>query len=101
MAKYLIQLIIAGGQVLGKAFTKAIQQEINASQQAAKRAAGGSSAAGASRAEANMKVSLHINQFMPTYLLGYSLTQKISSAACTIIFYINKTFIKKSLKKLQ
>jgi hypothetical protein len=32
MAKQLIQLIIAGGQVVGKAFTKAVQQEIRMSQ---------------------------------------------------------------------
>ncbi len=54
MAKYLAQLIITGGQILGRAFARAIRQEINASQQAAQRAGGGQT--GASRAEANMKV---------------------------------------------
>ncbi|XP_030759596.1 mitochondrial import inner membrane translocase subunit tim16-B-like [Sitophilus oryzae] len=37
MAKYLAQLIVAGAQVVGKAFARAIRQEIEASQQAAQR----------------------------------------------------------------
>ena len=41
--------------MLGRAFARAVRQEINASQQAASRAGGGQS--GASRAEANMKVN--------------------------------------------
>lgn len=36
MAKQLIQLIIAGGQVVGKAFANAVRQEIRLSQEAAK-----------------------------------------------------------------
>ena len=36
MAKQLIQLIIAGGQVVGKAFAAAVRQEIRMSQDAAK-----------------------------------------------------------------
>ena len=35
MAKQLIQLIISGGQVVGKAFSNAVRQEIRMSQQAA------------------------------------------------------------------
>lgn len=37
MAKQLAQLIIAGAQVVGKAFTNAVRQEIRMSQEAAKR----------------------------------------------------------------
>ncbi|XP_023028889.1 mitochondrial import inner membrane translocase subunit tim16 [Leptinotarsa decemlineata] len=37
MAKYIAQLIIAGSQVVGRAFARAIKQEIEASQQAAQR----------------------------------------------------------------
>lgn len=37
MAKYLAQLILAGSQVVGRAFARAIKQEIEASQQAAQR----------------------------------------------------------------
>ncbi|XP_011681071.2 mitochondrial import inner membrane translocase subunit Tim16 [Strongylocentrotus purpuratus] len=40
-AKYLAQIIVIGGQVVARAFTKALRQEIQASQQAAKRAGGG------------------------------------------------------------
>lgn len=41
MAKYIAQLIVLGGQVIGKAFAKAVRQEIRMSQEAAKRAGGG------------------------------------------------------------
>ncbi|CAG9832120.1 unnamed protein product [Diabrotica balteata] len=37
MARYIAQLIIAGSQVIGRAFARAIKQEIEASQQAAQR----------------------------------------------------------------
>ncbi|CAH1103807.1 unnamed protein product [Psylliodes chrysocephalus] len=37
MAKYIAQLIIAGSQVIGRAFARAVKQEIEASQQAAQR----------------------------------------------------------------
>ena len=36
MAKQLAQLIIAGAQVVGKAFSQAVRQEIRMSQEAAK-----------------------------------------------------------------
>lgn len=39
MAKHLAQLIIAGVQVVTKAFTQAVRQEIRMSQEAAKRSA--------------------------------------------------------------
>ncbi|KAH9513926.1 hypothetical protein Btru_031754 [Bulinus truncatus] len=41
MAKYLVQIILAGSQVVGKAFVRAVKQEYAASQQAAKNAGGG------------------------------------------------------------
>jgi len=50
MAKQLIQLIIAGGQVVGKAFSQAVRQEIRLSQEAAK-ARGNSSQNTAQQAE--------------------------------------------------
>jgi hypothetical protein len=37
MAKYIAQIIILGGQVIGRAFARALRQEIAASQEAAKR----------------------------------------------------------------
>ncbi|CAL1529114.1 unnamed protein product [Lymnaea stagnalis] len=40
-AKYLAQIIIAGTQVVGRAFARAVKQEYAASQQAAKNAGGG------------------------------------------------------------
>lgn len=53
MAKHLIQIIILGTQAVGKAFAKALRQEIQASQEAAKRAGGGQR--GNQRAEANAR----------------------------------------------
>ena len=54
MAKYLAQIIVMGGQVIGRAFARALKQEFAASQEAAKRHGGGQ--AGSSRVEANLKV---------------------------------------------
>ena len=34
-AKYLAQIIVTGAQIVGRAFVRAVRQEINASQQAA------------------------------------------------------------------
>lgn len=53
MAKYLAQIIVLGAQTVGRAFTKALRQEIAASQEAAKRAGGGR--AGNERAAANAR----------------------------------------------
>lgn len=53
MAKYIIQIIVIGAQTVGKAFAKALRQEIQASQEAAKRAGGGQR--GNQRAAANAR----------------------------------------------
>ena len=37
MARYIAQLIVAGSQVVARAFARAVKQEIEASQQAAQR----------------------------------------------------------------
>lgn len=37
MAKFIAQMIVLGGQVIGRAFARALKQEIEASQEAAKR----------------------------------------------------------------
>jgi hypothetical protein len=42
MANHLVKLIIAGAQVVGKAFSQAVRQEIRMSQEAAKRHASSS-----------------------------------------------------------
>lgn len=41
MAKYIVQIIMVGATAVGRAFTRALKQEIAASQQAAQRAGGG------------------------------------------------------------
>lgn len=56
MAKHLIQIIILGTQAVGKAFAKALRQEIQASQEAAKRAGGGQH--GNQRAAANARTGM-------------------------------------------
>ncbi|CAD6244771.1 GSCOCG00013465001-RA-CDS [Cotesia congregata] len=58
MAKYLIQIIVLGSQVVGKAFTRAVRQEMAASQEAARRAGGGSKGAQSAAASARTGLSL-------------------------------------------
>ncbi|GAB1598844.1 mitochondrial import inner membrane translocase subunit Tim16-like [Argonauta hians] len=41
MAKYLAQIIVAGAQIVGRAFTAALRQELKTSQQNAQRSGGG------------------------------------------------------------
>lgn len=59
MAKHLVQLIIAGAQVVGKAFSAAVRQEIRMSQEAAK--ARSSANATASAAE-TMRMGLTLDE---------------------------------------
>jgi len=60
MAKYLIQIIVMGSQVIGKAFARALRQEIAASQEAARRAGGGRQ--GAQHAAANSRTGLTLDE---------------------------------------
>ncbi|XP_011645546.1 mitochondrial import inner membrane translocase subunit Tim16 [Pogonomyrmex barbatus] len=60
MAKYLIQIIVMGTQVVGKAFARALRQEIAASQEAARRAGGGKQ--GAQHVAANTKTGLTLDE---------------------------------------
>ncbi|XP_050730579.1 mitochondrial import inner membrane translocase subunit TIM16-like [Eriocheir sinensis] len=60
MAKHLAQLVVAGLQVVGRAFAKALRQEIAASQAAAQRAGGG--AAGARHSAANQKLGMTLEE---------------------------------------
>ncbi|XP_044003123.1 mitochondrial import inner membrane translocase subunit Tim16-like [Aphidius gifuensis] len=60
MAKYLIQIIVLGSQVVGRAFARALRQEIAASQEAAKRAGGG--AQGTKRAATNARTGIDIKE---------------------------------------
>lgn len=60
MAKYLIQIIVMGTQVVGKAFARALRQEIAASREAARRAGGGRQ--GAQHAAANTRTGLTLDE---------------------------------------
>lgn len=60
MAKHLAQVVIAGVQVVGRAFARALKQEIAASQAAAQRAGGG--AAGARHSAANQKLGMTLEE---------------------------------------
>lgn len=62
MAKYIAQIIVLGAQVVGKAFARALKQEIAASQEAAKRAGGGPQ--GTRRAAANAATGLTLEEAM-------------------------------------
>ncbi|CAI6361920.1 unnamed protein product [Macrosiphum euphorbiae] len=60
MAKYIVQIIIIGSQIVGKALTKALKQEYAASQEAARRA--GRGRAGAAHAAANAKAGITLEE---------------------------------------
>ncbi|XP_041359792.1 mitochondrial import inner membrane translocase subunit Tim16-like isoform X2 [Gigantopelta aegis] len=60
MAKYLAQIIITGGQVVIRAFTRALRQEFAASQQAAQKAGGGRQ--GARRAAADSVTGMSLQE---------------------------------------
>ncbi|KAL0129693.1 hypothetical protein PUN28_001748 [Cardiocondyla obscurior] len=60
MAKYLVQIIVMGTQVIGKAFARALRQEIAASQEAARRAGGGKQ--GAQHVAANTRTGLTLEE---------------------------------------
>ncbi|XP_045615673.2 uncharacterized protein [Procambarus clarkii] len=60
MAKHLAQLLVAGVQVVGRAFVKALRQEIAASQAAAQRAGGG--AAGAKHSATNQRLGMSLEE---------------------------------------
>ncbi|XP_046749392.1 mitochondrial import inner membrane translocase subunit Tim16 isoform X1 [Diprion similis] len=60
MAKYIAQIIVLGTQVVGRAFARALRQEISASREAAKRAGGG--AQGRERAAANLRSGLTLDE---------------------------------------
>ncbi|XP_054013835.1 mitochondrial import inner membrane translocase subunit Tim16 [Hylaeus anthracinus] len=60
MAKYLIQIVILGTRVVGKAFARALRQEIAASQEAARRAGGGTR--GAQHVAANCKTGISLEE---------------------------------------
>lgn len=62
MAKYIAQIIVLGAQVVGRAFARALKQEIAASQEAAKRAGGGPE--GSRRAAANASTGLTLEEAM-------------------------------------
>ncbi|VVC37453.1 DnaJ domain [Cinara cedri] len=60
MAKYIVQIIIIGSQIVGKAFSRALKQEYAASQEAARRAGGGR--VGAAHAAANAKAGITLDE---------------------------------------
>ncbi|EDW66747.1 mitochondrial import inner membrane translocase subunit Tim16 [Drosophila virilis] len=60
MAKYIAQIIVLGGQAIGRAFAKALKQEIAASQEAAKRAGGGRQ--GDQSAESNLRTGMTLEE---------------------------------------
>lgn len=60
MAKYIVQIIVLGSQVISRAFVKALRQEYAASQAAASKAGGGSQ--GASRAATNVRHGITLEE---------------------------------------
>nr|CAC20095.1 hypothetical protein [Drosophila melanogaster] len=60
MAKYIAQIIVLGAQAVGRAFTKALRQEIAASQEAVRRAGGGKQ--GDKSAESNLRTGMTLEE---------------------------------------
>ncbi|XP_058821829.1 mitochondrial import inner membrane translocase subunit Tim16 [Topomyia yanbarensis] len=60
MAKYIAQIVVLGTQIVGRAFARALKQEIAASQEAAKRAGGGKQ--GQSRVAANLRTGMTLEE---------------------------------------
>lgn len=59
MAKYIAQIIMLGAQVVGKAFTRALRQEMAASKEAARRAGGGQRGARSAVNDLNAGLTVH------------------------------------------
>lgn len=62
MAKHLIQMILTGGQIVGKAFSQAVRQEIRLSQEAAKRNAERSGGSGTASAAESLRLGMSIEE---------------------------------------
>merc|ERR1712212_1185089 len=62
MAKHLAKLIITGAQIVGKAFTQAVRQEIRISQEAAKRNAQRSGASGTASAAESLRTGMTLDE---------------------------------------
>ncbi|XP_055690804.1 mitochondrial import inner membrane translocase subunit Tim16-like [Lutzomyia longipalpis] len=64
MAKYLAQIIVLGVQTIGKAFSRALKQEIDFSRQAAARQAssGGASKGGQSSEARNLRAGMTLDE---------------------------------------
>lgn len=60
MAKYIVQIVILGSQIVGRAFAKALRQEYLASQEAARRAGGGRK--GTQSAAANARTGITVEE---------------------------------------
>jgi len=60
MARQIAQIVLAGAQVVGRAFAKALRQEIAASQAAAARAGGGKQ--GAESSASNLKLGMTLEE---------------------------------------
>ncbi len=82
-AKYLVQIVLAGTQVVGRAFARALKQEYAASQQAAQRAGGGKQGARRAAADTVTGMTLQVNhnnvrQYQLCCLVGRNLQDTIS-----------------------
>lgn len=59
MAKYIAQIVMLGAQVVGKAFTRALRQEMAASKEAARRAGGGQKGTRSAVNDLNTGLTVH------------------------------------------
>ncbi|XP_011498093.1 PREDICTED: mitochondrial import inner membrane translocase subunit Tim16 [Ceratosolen solmsi marchali] len=61
MSKYLVQIILLGSKIVGRAFARALQQEFAASQEAARRA-GNNEQAGRRRVATNIRTGITLEE---------------------------------------
>ncbi len=71
-AKYLAQIIVTGAQIVGRAFARAVRQEYQASQQAAKARAqqgGGGSTSNRAAQDSLTGMTVQVSIYIKSYLI--------------------------------
>ena len=68
-AKYIAQIIVTGAQIVGRAFVRAVRQEMQASQAAARARSGTTGATSAGAAASDAITGMTVQVYMSSYLL--------------------------------
>ncbi|XP_048243582.1 mitochondrial import inner membrane translocase subunit tim16-B-like isoform X1 [Haliotis rufescens] len=87
-AKYLAQILVAGTQVVGRAFARALKQEYAASQQAAQKAGGGKQ--GARRAAADTATGMSLQEAKQILHISEITDPKLTQSKYDHLFAVNE-----------